>query len=668
MTGILIGYKSQVQSEPVGFSGSSSAGPVSASQDAAQPVYYDDEGHLITIAPTGAGKGVGCIVPAILRHKGPVLALDLKGENFVMTRRHRTAIGSPVACIDPFGIASRLLGDAAARQAAAAEFRGFNPLNLLPYLSDDRDAACRTLADKLMPPLAGKEDPFWRSSAVTLLAGLIDHYERLEGPLRSVAAIVHDLNVEDPRIRQAGKLDRMTDACSRIASSPDILDAMELARVTPADAWHLFDSMSEVHGSEILNQNREAELIRTAIQRTLEQNPGRDTELDQGIISDISASIVTQSSLRTEFERVATAALGIPTKTVAELWQIFRGVVSSSHVYPAEGSFCDRMGDEDVPIGFPIAMHRLAHSASSVGIAASSLVECADKTWSSILVTLRSGIAEFSGRSIARTLSGHNGIDLEALRRGDDMSLYVAFPPDRARSHATLFRVVIDGLMTVLSSRTHRPRSRTLVLLDEVAQLGRMESLVLAKTLLRGYGVQVWSFWQDISQLQANYPADWPTVLNNCRVVQVFGRGTGTMSNELGRALDIAPDRITDLAQKDLIAWVDGPKPMVLRRPVAYADPDLAPLCDDGPFALPSDAEILPLANSKPDLLSEEEVALQLTDDDRDFIDLMDEGDDDHEPQHPGPELDQERTLALILTGAKPKTAKKPVKRAANNA
>ena len=53
----------------------------------ADPVLLGREGHVITIAPTGAGKGVGCIVPALLRHEGPVIVIDPKGENVAVTAR-----------------------------------------------------------------------------------------------------------------------------------------------------------------------------------------------------------------------------------------------------------------------------------------------------------------------------------------------------------------------------------------------------------------------------------------------------------------------------------------------------------------------------------------------------------------------------------------------------
>ncbi|MBN8913493.1 MAG: type IV secretory system conjugative DNA transfer family protein, partial [Rhizobiales bacterium] len=49
----------------------------------AKPVLDDGhEGHLITIAPTGAGKGVSCIIPALLTWRGPAVVVDPRGENY----------------------------------------------------------------------------------------------------------------------------------------------------------------------------------------------------------------------------------------------------------------------------------------------------------------------------------------------------------------------------------------------------------------------------------------------------------------------------------------------------------------------------------------------------------------------------------------------------------
>ena len=61
-------------------------------------------GHHAAIAGTRAGKGVSVVIPAILDHDGPVVALDIKGENFAVTRRHRMSLGRDVIVLNPFGV------------------------------------------------------------------------------------------------------------------------------------------------------------------------------------------------------------------------------------------------------------------------------------------------------------------------------------------------------------------------------------------------------------------------------------------------------------------------------------------------------------------------------------------------------------------------------------
>lgn len=63
------------------------------------------EAHIMTIAPTGAGKGTTSIIPNLLTWKGSAFVIDPKGENirFTMTQRHKLN-GGKVFLLDPFFI------------------------------------------------------------------------------------------------------------------------------------------------------------------------------------------------------------------------------------------------------------------------------------------------------------------------------------------------------------------------------------------------------------------------------------------------------------------------------------------------------------------------------------------------------------------------------------
>ena len=55
-----------------------------------------DHPHCLLVAPTGRGKGVGFVIPNLLTFKGSAVALDVKGENFEKTSRHRQKQGDRI--------------------------------------------------------------------------------------------------------------------------------------------------------------------------------------------------------------------------------------------------------------------------------------------------------------------------------------------------------------------------------------------------------------------------------------------------------------------------------------------------------------------------------------------------------------------------------------------
>src|SRR5262249_36925547 len=126
---------------------------------------------------------------------------------------------------------------------------------------------------------------------------------------------------------------------------------------------------------------------------------------------------------------------------------------------------------------------------------------------------------------------------LQDFYDGRPLSIYIVIPPDKLESHKALLRLWVGTLMTTVMRRTVMPRQRTLFLLDECAQLGTLPILRQAITLLRGSGLQTWSFWQDLSQLRQLYPQDWQTIVNNSGALQVFGITNHNMAKEWAEML-----------------------------------------------------------------------------------------------------------------------------------
>ena len=142
-----------------------------------KPLRFSGPAHLLTMAPTRTGKGVGTIIPNLLTADRSVICIDPKRENAKIAGRARRQFG-PVHVLDPFGITGR--------HSAA-----FNPLDTLDTDGLDVAEDARTLADALVfdePGTAG--EAHWNEEAKGLIGGLILHLVAQEtGDRRTLATL-----------------------------------------------------------------------------------------------------------------------------------------------------------------------------------------------------------------------------------------------------------------------------------------------------------------------------------------------------------------------------------------------------------------------------------------------------------------------------------------------
>jgi type IV secretion system protein VirD4 len=112
-------------------------------------IRWNPEGHLITIAGTGSGKGISTVVPNLLTYPGPIVVTDPKGENYEITARARKDIGHKVYCLDPFNVCPN---------ATKAQF---NPLDLIDPSNPNFADEAKILADLLVLRTGQEKDPHW---------------------------------------------------------------------------------------------------------------------------------------------------------------------------------------------------------------------------------------------------------------------------------------------------------------------------------------------------------------------------------------------------------------------------------------------------------------------------------------------------------------------------
>ena len=323
---------------------------------------YAGDGHLMTVAPTGAGKGVGVIIPTLLTYPGSIIVTDIKGENYQVTARHRREMGHQVVALDPFGL-------------AAEETDRLNPFDLFDLPGADPEADAEMLAAQLAVGHEFTSDRYWEDTGRGLVAGLIAHIATTyDGPKRNLSALRQLLYNDDLDYTLAVALDTLKENMSPLA--------------------------------------------------------------------------------RDEF----VAYLAAPS----------------------------------------------------------------DKTRPCIRTTSITFVKCLGCQAVARSLE-RSTFALADLLNNKPITVYLILPPEKLSSHRGLLRLWVTTLLTTVMRRKRLPRQRTLFMLDEASQLGALDLLPQAVSLLRGYGLQVWTFWQDLSQLTRLYPKEWESVVNNAAVLQVFG-------------------------------------------------------------------------------------------------------------------------------------------------
>ncbi len=422
--GLLLGWRTLPRSAL--FTGGPDQGDPLASYrllgDVSDPILYEGDSHLLTVAPTGSGKGRGAIIPNLLRYPGPMIVVDPKGENYHVTARYRRSLGQQVHVLDPFGVVTRHGGR-------------LNPFDIFSLPNAQIDADSEMLAELLAGGVLSLKDPFWDISASSLIAGLI-------------AYITCHMPIEERQFKHFRTL-LWSDFVYRIAK--------------------LLDERADLHP-----------FVRAELEGFL------------GITADMTRG----------------------------------GILATAFTH--------------------------AHVLKSDAVLASL---------------------------------GASTIDLEAVIRGDPMTIYMIIPPTKLDSHRVLLRLWIGTLLLAIMQRTQRPDQRTVFLLDECAQLGSLGVLRQAVTLMRGYGLQIWMYFQDLSQLKRLYPDDWPTMVNNAAVLQTFGLNSNLVARDMADLLGgISPSALRRMPTDHQVAVMPGTETLVSRRPDYLNDPLFAGRFDPNPL------------------------------------------------------------------------------------
>jgi type IV secretion system protein VirD4 len=208
--------------------------------------------------------------------------------------------------------------------------------------------------------------------------------------------------------------------------------------------------------------------------------------------------------------------------------------------------------------------------------ALSSMLQMPELTRGGVIGTIQSHLRLFDS-DLSRRVTDTTSIDLDALIGGVPMSLYIIVPPDRLKAYRPILRMWLSGLLLALTKRPEIPLARTLMLCDEIGQLGRVDAFLMAASLMRSWGLTLWTFWQNVSQLQV-YGEQANTLVDNAGVVQFFGPRNRRLAQELCALVGgVDADAMMRMAADEQMLLIDGQQ-MRCRQVRFYQDAEFASL------------------------------------------------------------------------------------------
>lgn len=176
--------------------------------------------------------------------------------------------------------------------------------------------------------------------------------------------------------------------------------------------------------------------------------------------------------------------------------------------------------------------------------AANTFLQKSEGVQGSVLATLNSQLSVWDSPRLSKCMSGKSDFTFARLKEDQlapdnfrALSIYFVIPPDRLSNYRAVVRLFFSLAIKGLGQKIGNPIDKTietakgdvikkldtLIILDEFAQLGRMDIIREAMSYIAGYGVRLWPFVQDLSQLKAVYGEHWSTFPANAEAIITFG-------------------------------------------------------------------------------------------------------------------------------------------------
>jgi type IV secretion system protein VirD4 len=371
-------------------------------------VLNDRSGHLLTVATTRSGKGVGTVLTNALGYTGSMFFTDPKAESFFVTAQHRhDKLGHTVYVLDPFEVT--LLGGQNRHDMRAF----FNPMRLIATIGPEAGLSlvrARVLTETVILESKG-ENAFWDRMARQVCTGFI---------LYIATQFDAGLGQDDafPVPTPYGR---------------DLLTMRYLTCLAAEDFQAVLNHMATSRNPDVVQVSN---ILLGADERTR-----------QNIMTSVHAQL---------------------------------GFLDYPQIASVMGEYVpDPLRRTTVP-------NPLAHA------------------------------------------------DLTRIKSpGVLQTIYLVIPPSFLEACAAWGRLIIVALNDIITRTTAPPDLPIVMMLDEFANMGRIDAVRRGVSLVGGYGVRFWMIVQDLQQVEDVYDKAWGTMFANASVKQLFGTSDLRTAKEL---------------------------------------------------------------------------------------------------------------------------------------
>lgn len=234
-----------------------------------------------------------------------------------------------------------------------------------------------------------------------------------------------------------------------------------------------------------------------------------------------------------------------------------------------------------------------------------SYATTSDQTAASILSSLVAPLGIFSDPVVQRITSSDD-FDLRNLRK-EKMTIYIGVSPDDSPRFSRLINLFFSQLISLntqqLPSENPALKYQCLLLIDEFADLGKVDIIEKAVAYIAGYGLRLFTIFQNMAQINRNYTKDGARSLStnfDCQIIytprdnedakefsEIIGyetfksKGSSKNHGKLFGSISISdqkravmmPEELRQMPPSDCIISMAGTLPIMAKKIIYYKDP-----------------------------------------------------------------------------------------------